>query len=270
MVLRARRAGRQPGAGVEEHTLAEQREELVGALEPELPADAAQARVHVAATDAELLCHGGDRRAGGERLEKLPLLRSELADTFACGTDAGRGLGEVGECSRRVMRTRGSAGTPSGSAPVFSKRAQRLERFGLHLATLLAFSRRRRRQRLLEELDERRGVERLGDVLQRALDPAAEPRFGLVGRGHHEHRDLRQVASAPGLELLEDRPAVGPGHAHVEEQHVGRLTANAGERFVTVGSGNDAMACLLEIDANELANVRFVVDDEDEGHRRQR
>jgi hypothetical protein len=30
------------------------------------------------------------------------------------------------------------------------------------------------------------------------------------------------------------------------------------------------MACLLEIDANELANVRFIVDDEDEGHRRQR
>ena len=122
-----------------------------------------------------------------------------------------------------------------------------LERLGLHLSALLPFRRRRRRQRLLEELDERARVERLGDVLQRALDPAAEPRFGLVGGGDHEHRDLREVAAAPRLELLEDRPTVGPGHAHVEEQCVGLLAANAGECFVAVGSRDDAVPRLLRL-----------------------
>src|SRR5256885_14706 len=93
-----------PGAGIEEHTLSEQREELVGALETELPPDAAKARVHVAATDAELLRDGGDRRAGGERLEELSLLRGELADPLARSTDAGRGTGR-----RRRMLEAGEA-----------------------------------------------------------------------------------------------------------------------------------------------------------------
>ena len=57
---------------------------------------------------------------------------------------------------------------------------------------------------------------------------------------------------------------------HVEEHRVGRLLANAGERFVAVGGGDDAMPCLLEIDLDELADVGLVVDDEDEGHRRPR
>jgi hypothetical protein len=98
------------------------------------------------------------------------------------------------------------------------------------------------------------------------LDPAPEPRLGLVGRGHHEHRDLRQVAPAPRLELLENCPTVGTGHAHVEEQRVGRFVTNARKRFVAVGGRDDAMPRLLQIDADELANVRFVVDDENEGH----
>src|SRR5882762_9136811 len=101
----------------------------------------------------------------------------------------------------------------------FGKRARLLEarecleRFGLHFPAQLPFGRRRRGERLLEELDERPRIERLRDVLQRTLDPASEPRFGLVGRGHHEYRDLRKVATASRLELLEDGPTVGPGHA---------------------------------------------------------
>src|SRR5256884_887787 len=259
-----------PGAGIEEHTLSEQREELVGALETELPPDAAKARVHVAATDAELLRDGGDRRAGGERLEELSLLRGELADPLARSTDAGRGTGrrrrmlEAGDAHARLRRR------AVGKRARLLVAGECLERLGLHFQPQLPFGRRRRGERLLEELDERPRIERLRDVLQRALDPAAEPRLRLVGRGHHEHRDLRQVAPASRLELLENGPTVGPGHAHVEEQRVGRLVANARKRFVAVGSRDDAMPCLLEIDTDELANVRFVVDDENEGHCRPR
>ena len=46
--------------------------------------------------------------------------------------------------------------------------------------------------------------------------------------------------------------------------------ANTRKRFVAVGSRDDAVSCLFEIDTDELANVRFVVDYEDEGHHRPR
>src|SRR6266540_6210290 len=83
---------------------------------------------------------------------------------------------------------------------------ERFERLGLHLASLLALGRRRRMQRLLEGFDQLARVERLRDVLQRALDAPAQPRFGLVGGGDHEYGDLGEVAMTPGLELLEHGP----------------------------------------------------------------
>ena len=75
------------------------------------------------------------------------------------------------------------------------------------------------------------------------------------------------VVAGRALQLLEHRPSVDAGHAHVEEHRVGRLVAHERERLVTVGRGDHAVARLLEVDADELADVRLVVDHEDHGHR---
>src|SRR5262249_24868128 len=57
-------------------------------------------------------------------------------------------------------------------------------------------------------------------------------------------------------------PAVGPRHDHVEQHEVGLLLLDDRERLLRALGLADRVAGRLEVDANELAHPRVVVDDE--------
>ena len=67
----------------------------------------------------------------------------------------------------------------------------------------------------------------------------------------------RGVADAP-----EDFDAVQPGHPDVEEDQVGAVAAERGERRLAVGRGLDAEPLALEILAEHVADRLLVVDDQ--------
>ena len=127
--------------------------------------------------------------------------------------------------------------------------------------------RRRRldRDRLLGAAEERPDpgrqlaqAERLGDVVVGAeLEPDDLVELGVLGREH----DDRHAGLGPDDPA--DLDAGQLGEHQVEQDEVGLLGAEAGQRLAPVGRGDDPEALGLERVDERLAQRRLVVDDED-------
>ena len=134
-----------------------------------------------------------------------------------------------------------------------------------------------RRRQLLERLDlalEAGGFERaVGDQhqpvgLERLLDEIVGPALDRGDRGldiavarDHHHRHLG-ILPLDGVEHLQ---AVEPAalQPDVEKHQVGPARRNGGERVVAVARGARQVAFILQDAGDQLADIRFVVNDED-------
>ena len=131
------------------------------------------------------------------------------------------------------------------------------ERVLLHLAA---------RHRLGFTLEGRRhlaaqvaGAERLGEVADGAFDATADAVLvGGAGR-QHQHGDVRQLL-ALGLDHVENAPAVGARHHHVENHDVRLLLAHDLQGAVAVRRGEHAVALPLQVVLDDRQDVLFVVD----------
>ena len=106
-------------------------------------------------------------------------------------------------------------------------------------------------------------VERLP---QESLRSAGLGLAGLVCldlAAEHDHLDRVDAVALP--DPLEHLPAVDLGHHHVEEDQVGRLGLERLEPLLRAPRLANRVAVHLEVDADELANPRVVVDDQHEG-----
>ena len=115
-----------------------------------------------------------------------------------------------------------------------------------------------------EQLDlrgEHRELHRLRDVLVGPLRVAGEDVIGLLARRQHDDRQPRGRgfgAQAPGeLEAVQVR------HRDIGDQEVWPLLADLAEGLIPVGGGRDDVAMLLQERLDQLADLAFVVDEED-------
>jgi hypothetical protein len=69
-----------------------------------------------------------------------------------------------------------------------------------------------------------------------------------------------------GAQPAADLDAVEAGHAHVEQDQLGAHLSREGERFEAVGGLDQLDALVLEGEADQLADRRFVIGDEDGRH----
>jgi hypothetical protein len=113
-------------------------------------------------------------------------------------------------------------------------------------------------ERRLDQLAQCRDVERLGDEIERAELERAHRGFDVAVRGDHRDRRMRFV----GLDPLHDVQAIAVRQPHVGEAQVeGAAAQLARGRADGVGSGHFEIHA-LERDAEQLADVRLVVDNE--------
>ena len=112
--------------------------------------------------------------------------------------------------------------------------------------------------------DERRMVDRLGDVLVAA---GIEPGHDVVGIGLRRDQDDRHERQAGiGLELPADLNAVPARHHDVEQDQIGRLRARGDQRLVAV-PGRDHLVTLPRQTGLENLEVRRVVVDDQNARR---
>ena len=104
-------------------------------------------------------------------------------------------------------------------------------------------------------------AERLGDVVVAADGEAGDLVLGVVLR--REEQDRRGVAGA--AEALGDAEAVHVGQHDVEDDQVGLLFEDRGDRLRTVADRAHGEAGEAEAGGEEVADVRLVVDDENAG-----
>src|SRR5919106_1975988 len=117
-----------------------------------------------------------------------------------------------------------------------------------------------RSEDLLDRLEERDRAERLGEVVVGAARHRGGPAL-LPRRGHHDHPDLRRRGV-----VLDGGEHVGPGRAgdaHVEQDQVGRVLVDGGERLIPVGCLVDVEPLALEDEAHRLPHRGVVFDDQD-------
>src|SRR5581483_12341997 len=167
------------------------------------------------------------------RDDESPLVRHTTEPTTACPAATG----------------------PSLTFPELLHQAELLE--GALLAGLAGVG-RAGLQGLLGPLDQALGVERLGQVLEDALVPAAHLVF-LTGAGREDHhRDAG--GGRVVLELVEHLPPVHPRHHEVEEHEVGPLGPRLLQRLHPVRCLEHLEAPQLEIHATQDADAFLVVD----------
>jgi hypothetical protein len=104
-------------------------------------------------------------------------------------------------------------------------------------------------------------AERLGDVVVAADGEARDLVFGVVLR--REEEDRRRVARR--AEALGDAEAVHVGEHHVEDDQIGLLFQDGRDGLRPVADGPDGEAGEAEARGQEVADVRFVIDDKDLG-----
>ena len=106
-------------------------------------------------------------------------------------------------------------------------------------------------------------VERLGEVVVGAHPQAGDPLgVGALRRGD-EDRDVGR-----GPDRLEDRLAAEPGQHQVEDDEVDRRGVDGVDRLdrgTAVADHRDGVAVPLEVEAQQVAKARFVLDDQDVG-----
>ena len=112
-----------------------------------------------------------------------------------------------------------------------------------------------------DQLAQRRHVERLGNEIERAELERADSGLDVAVRRDHRHRRLRLVR----LDPLDDVQAVAVGQPHVGEAQIeGGAAQLARGRADSVGRGHVEVHA-LERDAEQLADVWLVVDNERAG-----
>jgi hypothetical protein len=82
----------------------------------------------------------------------------------------------------------------------------------------------------------------------------------LVARGEHDDRHLAQLA-----DLLADRQPVDTRQHDVQDHEVGLELAELGHRLGAVSDALDLVALACQVEAGQLDDVNFVVDDQDLG-----
>ena len=118
-------------------------------------------------------------------------------------------------------------------------------------------------QRGLDARDHLARVERLRDVVVRAHLQPDDLVDVLGARGEHQHGHARLAADGGA-----DLEPVEAGHHQVEQDEVGIDLAEAVERLAAVGCGDDLVAFVAEVEAQQAHDVGFVVGYEDAGGHR--
>ena len=104
--------------------------------------------------------------------------------------------------------------------------------------------------------------EGLDDVVIRAR-VQADDLVGVAGaRGEEDDRDAALLTQSAA-----DLDPVHAGQHHVEHHEVRLAGTGRGERRLTVAGGRDPMALAHQVEAQQVADLGVVVDDEDMGHR---
>jgi hypothetical protein len=104
-------------------------------------------------------------------------------------------------------------------------------------------------------------VEGLGQVVVGTGAQAGDPfRIGPLGRSDEDgHRIVR-------AELGEHRLALHGGEHEIEDDEIGGIGLEGGERGDAVAGIGHPVALTLEVEAQERAKLRLVLDDQDVGH----
>ena len=122
----------------------------------------------------------------------------------------------------------------------------------------------RRSKPLDQDLDlrlEHGHLDRLGDVLVRALGVTAQHVVRLLARRQHDHGDPRGavVRSHPPRELQ----TVHVRHVHVGDDEVGGLRANRFQSLPAVVRHADLIPVARQPGRQQLADLLLVIDEED-------
>src|SRR5205085_4333621 len=115
---------------------------------------------------------------------------------------------------------------------------------------------------LLRLLDQRAKVERLADEALRAAFRRFVLRCALELAA--EHDDGNRSDSVLFLYAAQHLPAVDLRHHHVEEDQIRRVVLDRLESLLGVARLDHRVALDLQVDPHDLADLRIVVDDEDE------
>ena len=103
------------------------------------------------------------------------------------------------------------------------------------------------------------GVERLGQVVRRALPHGAHGGLDSAEGGHEHDGQLRGVLA----ELAQKLYAVHARHLQIREHQIGRELLGARQALEAVGGGLDLIPLFFQDLRESGPRVRFVVDDED-------
>lgn len=106
--------------------------------------------------------------------------------------------------------------------------------------------------------DEFAGVEGFGHVVVGAEFEADDLVDVVAACGEHDDGDVAFAAK-----FAEDLEAIEAGHHDVEDDEGGRGLLEAGDGFAAVGGVFDGIAFFFEVEGVEVADVGFVVDEED-------
>ena len=110
--------------------------------------------------------------------------------------------------------------------------------------------------------NQRRMLDRLGQILVGAGIQAMHDVLQRGFRGHQDDRHVRQRSIGPNLPG--DLEAIQLGHHHVEEHEVGQQRTNRLQRLLAVDRLRGLVAPARQARLQDLAVVRVVVDDQDE------
>src|SRR5881628_2783429 len=120
---------------------------------------------------------------------------------------------------------------------------------------------RRRGRERLDQLDEARLVDRLGDVV---LHAQLAREVHVLGAGPRGEDDDRQVARRRlAVEVADQLVAVETRHLQIRDDDVDRLLGELLERLGTVPGGDDVEPGALEHAADELPHADRIVDEQD-------
>src|ERR1051325_5526208 len=114
------------------------------------------------------------------------------------------------------------------------------------------------RERVGDEMGHVVGIDRLGDVVVRAVLQRGDGRLHRGVAGHDDDDEIGVDLAHAALQL----DAVGAAHADVDQRQVPLLLGQAGERLAGAVRGAGVVAVVAEPAAQRVAYARLVVDDE--------